>query len=43
MSKYEMQILEHHLQELSPNAFVVRNEGIRIDGNFHKNLVDLEK
>ncbi len=43
MSKYEMQILEHHIHELSPNAFVVRNEGISIDGNFHKNLVDLEK
>lgn len=43
MSKYEMQILEHHIHELSPDAFVVRNEGIHIDGNFKKNLVDLEK
>jgi uncharacterized membrane-anchored protein YitT (DUF2179 family) len=39
MSKYEMQRLERHLNELSPDAFMVRSEGMGIDGNFKKNLV----
>ena len=40
MSKYEMQRLERHLPELNSTAFMVRSEGIGIDGNFKKNLVD---
>ncbi len=40
MSKYEMQRLERHLQELSPNAFMIKSEGIGIDGNFQKKLID---
>ena len=38
MSKYEMQRLERHLNELNPNAFMITNEGIGIDGNFEKQL-----
>ncbi len=38
MSKYEMQRLERHINELSPDAFLVKSEGIGIDGNFKKNL-----
>ena len=40
MSKYEMQRLERHIQELSPTAFIVKSEGIGIDGNFKKQLID---
>ena len=40
MSKYEVERLERHLQELSPNAFMIKSEGIGIDGNFQKKLVD---
>ena len=38
MSKYEMQRLERHLDELNPNAFMITNEGVGIDGNFEKQL-----
>ncbi len=40
MSKYELQRLERHIHELSPNAFMIKSEGIGIDGNFQKKLVD---
>ena len=40
MSKYEMQRLERHLSELCPGAFMIKSEGIGIDGNFQKKLVD---
>lgn len=40
MSKYEMQRLVRHLPELASDAFLVSGEGIGIDGNFKKNLVD---
>ena len=40
MSKYEMQRLERHISELSPNAFLVKSEGIGIDGNFDKQLIN---
>jgi uncharacterized membrane-anchored protein YitT (DUF2179 family) len=40
MSKYEMQRLERHLNELSPTAFLVKSEGVGIDGNFKKQLTD---
>ena len=39
MSKYEMQRLERHISELAPDAFLVKSEGIGIDGNFKKNLL----
>ena len=38
MSKYEMQRLERHLNELSPNAFMIMGDGVGIDGNFKKKL-----
>lgn len=38
MSKYEMQRLERHLNELSPHAFMIRGDGVGIDGNFKKKL-----
>ena len=40
MSKYEMQRLERHINELSSTAFLVKSEGIGIDGNFKKQLID---
>ena len=40
MSKYELQILERNIPSLSPNAFLVKSEGIGIDGNFKKNFLD---
>jgi uncharacterized membrane-anchored protein YitT (DUF2179 family) len=39
MSKYEMQRLERHINELDANAFMIKSEGINIDGNFKKNLI----
>ena len=38
MTKYEMQRLERHLNELSPNAFMIMGDGVGIDGNFQKKL-----
>lgn len=38
LSKYEMQRLERHLPELDSNAFMVKSEGVGIDGNFRKQL-----
>ena len=40
MTKYEMQRLERHLPELDSHAFVIKNEGVGIDGNFEKNLTE---
>ncbi len=40
MSKYEMQRLERHLPELSSSSFLVKSDGIGIDGNFKKNLTE---
>ncbi len=40
MTKYELQRFERHLPELEPSAFVVKSEGVGIDGNFAKNLTD---
>ncbi|MCI8460065.1 MAG: YitT family protein [Bacilli bacterium] len=38
LSKYEMQRLERHIPELDPNAFMIKSEGIGIEGNFTKYL-----
>ena len=38
LSKYELQRLERHLNELDKDAFMIKNEGISIDGNFKKYL-----
>lgn len=40
LSKYEMQRLERHLSELDKNAFMIKSQGIEIEGNFKKYLVD---
>lgn len=40
LSKYEMQRLERHISELDQNAFMIKSEGIGIEGNFKKNLID---
>lgn len=40
LSKYEMQRLERHLPELDNNAFMIKSEGIGIEGNFKKNLIN---
>lgn len=40
LSKYEMQRLERHLPELDQNAFMIKSEGIGIEGNFKKNLIN---
>lgn len=39
LSKYEMQRLERHLHELDQNAFMIKSQGIEINGNFKKNLI----
>lgn len=38
LSKYEMQRLQRHLNELDKEAFMIKNEGIGIEGNFKKSL-----
>ncbi len=38
LSKYEMQRLERHIHEIDPNAFMIKSEGIGIEGNFQKYL-----
>jgi uncharacterized membrane-anchored protein YitT (DUF2179 family) len=38
MSKYEMQRLERQLPEISPDAFMIKSEGIGINGKFEKKL-----
>lgn len=40
MSKYEMERLKRHINELSPDAFMIKSEGIGIEGNFKKNLTN---
>ena len=40
MSKYEMQRLEKQIHDISPHAFLIKSEGIGIDGNFEKKLVE---
>ena len=37
-SRHELQKLERHLPELDPNAFLVKSDGVGIDGNFKKVL-----
>lgn len=38
LSKYELQRLERHLPVLDPNAFMVKTNGVGVDGNFEKYL-----
>lgn len=38
MSKYEVQRLDRHLKELDKDAFMIKNEGIGVEGNFKKYL-----
>ena len=38
LSKYEMEKLDRHLIELDKDAFMIKNEGIGIEGNFKKAL-----
>ena len=40
LSKYEVQRLERNLKELDKNAFMIKNEGVGVDGNFQKHLVN---
>lgn len=40
LSKYEVQRLERNLKYLDKNAFMIKNEGIGVDGNFEKHLVN---
>ncbi len=40
LSKYEVERLERHLKELDSHAFMIKTEGIGINGNFKKYLVD---
>ena len=40
LSKYEVQRLERNLKSLDKNAFMIKNEGIGVDGNFQKYLVN---
>lgn len=38
LSKYELQLLERNLVDLDKNAFMVKTNGVGIDGNFEKYL-----
>ena len=40
VSKYEVQRLERNLKQLDKNAFMIKNEGVGVDGNFQKHLVN---
>lgn len=39
LSRYELQLLERNIKEIDEEAFLVKNEDIRIRGNFNKRLV----
>jgi uncharacterized membrane-anchored protein YitT (DUF2179 family) len=38
LSKYEVNQLKHMLRKYDPDAFIVVNEGVRVDGNYQKKL-----
>jgi uncharacterized membrane-anchored protein YitT (DUF2179 family) len=38
LSKYEVNQLKQLLRKYDPDAFIVMNEGVRVDGNFLKKL-----
>lgn len=38
LSKYELQLLERHLNKVDPTAFVVKTTGVGIDGKFKKSI-----
>jgi uncharacterized membrane-anchored protein YitT (DUF2179 family) len=38
ISKYEVNQLKHMVRRYDPDAFIVVNEGVRVDGNFTKKL-----
>ena len=40
LSKYEVQKLERNIKYLDKDAFMIKNEGIGVDGNFQKHLVN---
>ena len=40
LSKYEVQKLEREIKNLDKDAFMIKNEGIGVDGNFQKHLVN---
>ena len=40
LSKYEVQELERVIHELSPTVFLIKSEGIGINGNFEKKLIN---
>lgn len=40
LSKYEVQKLERNIKRLDKDAFMIKNEGIGVDGNFQKHLVN---
>ncbi len=40
LSKYELQRLERQLKDLDPNAFLVKANGVEINGNFQKVFTD---
>ena len=38
LSKYELQRLERHLNVIDPGAFMVKTNGVSVNGNFEKYL-----
>lgn len=40
LSKYEVQKLERNIKHLDKEAFMIKNEGVGVDGNFQKYLVN---
>ncbi len=37
-TEYELEILEENIDELDPNAFLIKLDGVNVKGNFEKNL-----
>lgn len=40
LSKYEVQKLERNIKLLDKDAFMIKNEGVGVDGNFQKHLIN---
>ena len=38
LSKYEIEELRHAVHAIDPHAFLVVQEGVQVDGNFHRKL-----
>ena len=39
LSRYELLLLERNIKEIDEEAFLIKNESVKIDGNFEKKLI----